>query len=153
MNDGLFHHVVALRRSEQALVYVDAVLTATAATSGVTAITNNAECEAGWRTNFSGYWAGTLDDVRIYNRALDFSEIQAIYRAGANGMCAPTPLMFSGRPSYNKPNGFILNASLRSGQSYRLQVNTNITLLSVDAVFFCGTMSLCNGMKSFGNAA
>jgi hypothetical protein len=29
----------------------------------------------------------------------------------------------------------------------------NITLLSVDTVFFSGTMRLCNGMKSFGNAA
>ena len=29
----------------------------------------------------------------------------------------------------------------------------SITMLSVDAVFFYGTMHLCNGMKSFGNAA
>ena len=29
----------------------------------------------------------------------------------------------------------------------------NITLLSVDTVYFSGTMYLCNGMKSFGNVA
>jgi hypothetical protein len=33
---------------------------------------------------------GQLDDIRIYNRALSASEIQAIYEAGGNGMCAPS---------------------------------------------------------------
>jgi len=69
---------------------------------------------------------GLLDNVRIYNRALSAPEIQAIYLAGSNGMCAPTPLMFTGSPSYNKTNGFILNARLRSSQSYHIQANTNL---------------------------
>ena len=39
---------------------------------------------------------GLIDEVQIYNRALSGSEIQAIYQAGTNGMCAPTALMFIG---------------------------------------------------------
>jgi len=71
-------------------------------------------------------FSGLLDDIRIYNRALDFSEIQAIYRAGTNGMCPPAPFMFSCPPSYSRSNGVVLNASLRSGQSYSLQASTNL---------------------------
>jgi hypothetical protein len=71
-------------------------------------------------------YTGLLDDIRIYNRALSASEIQAIYQAGNNGMCAPTPLMFTGTPSYNKTKGVVLNTSLRSGQSYHIQANTNL---------------------------
>jgi len=67
-----------------------------------------------------------LDEVRIYNRALTPWEIQAIYAAGSNGMCPPTPLMFAGTQPFNPAEGFVLNANLRSGQSYRLQANTNL---------------------------
>jgi CubicO group peptidase (beta-lactamase class C family) len=69
---------------------------------------------------------GGIDDFRIYNRALAPSEIQAIYTAGTNGVCPPTPLMFAGIQSFNRTEGFVLNANLRSGQSYRLQANTNL---------------------------
>ena len=69
---------------------------------------------------------GLLDETRIYNRALFASEIQAIYQAGTNGMCPPTPLMLTGTPQFSKTNGFVLNASLRSGQSYHFQANTNL---------------------------
>lgn len=34
---------------------------------------------------------GLLDEVEIYNRALDYSEIQDIYAAGSEGKCKPVP--------------------------------------------------------------
>ncbi len=71
-------------------------------------------------------FAGIIDEAQVYNRALSASEIQAIYQAGTNGMCAPTPLMFAGSPGYTKSNGVVLNVSLRSGQTYRIQANTNL---------------------------
>src|ERR1017187_1238859 len=80
----------------------------------------------GSKSWIAGYWSGVLDEIQIYNRAISASEIQAIYHAGTNGMCAPTPLMFTGSPSYNKTNGVVLNASLRSSQSYHIQANTNL---------------------------
>ena len=36
---------------------------------------------ARFRTAPAGYWPGSIDDVRIYNRALSASEIQALYNA------------------------------------------------------------------------
>lgn len=69
---------------------------------------------------------GRIDEAQIYNRALSASEIQAMYAAGTNGMCPPTPLMFTGPLSYSRSNGFVMSASLRSSQSYHIQANTNL---------------------------
>ena len=132
INDGRFHHVAATRRAGLTLVYVDGVLAASGAAAGITAISNNADFFAGAESipgdpsAVENAWAGILDDIRIYNRALASSEIQAIYQAGSNGMCAPAPFAFCGNPVWNITNGVILNATLRSGQNYGLQVNTNL---------------------------
>jgi len=72
------------------------------------------------------YMNGPIDDVRIYNRALSANEIQGIYLAGTNGMCAPTPLMFTSPPICNSQTNVILKASLRSGQNYLIEANTNL---------------------------
>jgi PKD repeat protein len=37
----------------------------------------------------SNYMVGSIDELQIYNRALSPSEIEVIYLAGTNGMCAP----------------------------------------------------------------
>jgi hypothetical protein len=121
---GQWYHLALIREGSAFLFYNDGILVSSNA-STVVIPTPNApltigQAEGGF--NFSG----SLDDIRIYNRALNFSEIQAIYRAGADGMCAVLPLMFSGAPCCSTNNGVVLNASLRSGQSYRLQSNTNL---------------------------
>jgi hypothetical protein len=38
--------------------------------------------------NPHGLWAGSIDEVDIFNRALTASEIQAIHQAGSGGKCA-----------------------------------------------------------------
>jgi len=45
---------------------------------------------------------------------------------GTMAFCPITPLSFTGAPSYSKTNGIVVNASLRSGQSYQIQANTNL---------------------------
>ncbi len=40
-------------------------------------------------------FAGRLDEISIYNRALTQSEIQAIYNAGSSGKCPPDPLLIT----------------------------------------------------------
>src|SRR5207244_8616008 len=37
----------------------------------------------------AAYYAGSMDEVEIFNRALSQSEIQAIFNAGAAGKCKP----------------------------------------------------------------
>jgi hypothetical protein len=134
ISDGRFHHVALTRQANHTALYVDGSLTSSGVTPGITMISNNGECFAGAagvpgdQTVVASPFPGALDDIRIYHRALTASEIAAIYGAGTNGMCPPAPLRFSGPPIYRQGNGTILNATLRSGQSYTLETSTNLAM-------------------------
>lgn len=123
-NNNQWYHVALTRQGTAFMYYLNGSLLSTTSNSvsippaGVPLTIGSAE--GGF------YFNGMLDEIRIYKRALTASEIQAIYAAGTNGMCPPTPLMFAGKPTFSKTNGFVLNASLRSSQSYRVQANTNL---------------------------
>jgi hypothetical protein len=39
------------------------------------------------------FFAGQIDEVSIYNRALTVSEIQAVFNAGSDGKCPPQPVL------------------------------------------------------------
>jgi autotransporter-associated beta strand protein len=79
VNDGAWHHIAASRDSLSGAVriYVDGVLdTAGVAPAGVR---NSASMlRIGALQNNSGFFNGTIDEVRIYNRVLDDSEITAL---------------------------------------------------------------------------
>ena len=119
-----WYHLALIRNGDSFLFYNDGILVSSN-TSPVIIPTPNAPLTIG-QAEGAFNLSGLLDDVRIYDRALNYSEIQAIYRAGTNGMCAASPLMFSGPPCCNESNGVVLNACLRSSQSYRIQANTNL---------------------------
>ncbi|MCK5594039.1 MAG: hypothetical protein KAI18_02235, partial [Candidatus Aenigmarchaeota archaeon] len=79
--DGLWHHILYLRSSTSQNIYVDGQLI-------------NSLTETAWDTDNSDYlyigshnsvnyfFNGTIDEVRIYNRALTPTEINASYNAG-----------------------------------------------------------------------
>jgi len=121
---GQWYHIALIRDGITFLFYVDGMLVSSSTSTAVIP-SPNAPLTIGQAENWF-YFDGLLDDIRIYNRALAFSEIEAIYRAGTNGMCAIAPLTLCGSPSYSKTNGVILNAALRSGQSYTIEANTNL---------------------------
>lgn len=123
--EGQWYHLVLTRNGNNFTFFVNGSVYSSIVSS-VSIPAANAPLSIG---NAEGnfFFDGMLDEVRIYNRALSASEIQAIYQAGTNGMCLPSPLMFTGLPRYSRANGFVLNAALRSGQSYRIQASTNLT--------------------------
>ncbi|MFO1478198.1 MAG: LamG-like jellyroll fold domain-containing protein [Verrucomicrobiota bacterium] len=41
-----------------------------------------------WGGAQSQWWSGVIDEISLYNRAMDDSEVQAIYAAGAAGKCS-----------------------------------------------------------------
>ena len=43
----------------------------------------------GNRQAFPNAFPGTIDELKVYNRALSSSEVAAIYAAGSNGNCKP----------------------------------------------------------------
>jgi len=75
-------------------------------------------------------FAGLIDEVSVYNRALTPSEIQAIFAAGSAGKCNDVPPMITGQPANQTvPTGatvtFSINASGTAPLDYQWQVNNS----------------------------
>lgn len=76
-------HLIGYTVSGSSLqIIYDNTIQATTLTSP-TATTNGNPLYIGAYTNTSLRWSGAIDDLRIYNRILSNSELQAIYNAGA----------------------------------------------------------------------
>ena len=83
-NNGQWHHLVFVQRSKnERELFVDGLPKGTD-TAGIGTLTLSAS-RIGSRTSAVGgsfdFFSGAIDDVRIYNRALNASEIQALYQA------------------------------------------------------------------------
>jgi hypothetical protein len=81
IRDGNWHHIVATFDGRYLRLYVDGVLRATTDTGGTTVRTSNTPLYIG--RGWGGYARMTVDEIRIYNRALSAEEIQALYQAKA----------------------------------------------------------------------
>ncbi len=79
VNDGKFHHVAFVKTGSTLSLYIDGTLDGSVAdlTSGTT--TNTSPLSIGRRGNGVNYFAGMIDDVRIFNRGLTQSEIRSIF--------------------------------------------------------------------------
>ena len=73
-------------------------------------------------------FGGLLDEIQFFNRALTFAEIGSIYASDTNGLCLPEPLPILTPISYRNGDGFVADATLINGQSYRIQANTSLGL-------------------------
>lgn len=79
-SNNAWHHLVGTQVGTTAALYIDGAQCSTGTT---TAIGNGAGTIDIGRFNGGYYYLGTIDDVRVYNRALSASEVQALYVAGA----------------------------------------------------------------------
>lgn len=79
-NDGNWHHAVLLRDGDDGKIYLDGVLDKTNANyfSGLS-LSNDKHLYLGSRSGVSGYFDGSIDEVRILNRALSADEIMMRY--------------------------------------------------------------------------
>ncbi|MGH1376095.1 MAG: LamG domain-containing protein [Alphaproteobacteria bacterium] len=81
--DTGWHHVVAVYNGTDMRIYGDGSLinTPAAQTGNINATFDHDICIASEHTGSacSGSWNGDLDDIRIYDRALSASEVQALY--------------------------------------------------------------------------
>jgi len=90
-NDGKWHHAMCVaNRTGNLVLYMDGVSKATVDISSLSAQNiSTSDClEIGGYNNASGncstnlHFIGSLDDVRIYNRALSAQEVQQLYLTG-----------------------------------------------------------------------
>jgi hypothetical protein len=93
--DGNWHHIVLVRLAVgNPLIYVDGVSQALTSpvNNGVANLTNTVSWEIGWNNNgAAGFYSGSVDDVRLYNRALNPAEVTALYKT-------PVPLFANNLP-------------------------------------------------------
>jgi hypothetical protein len=87
---GVWHHVVATRDSSDAIkLYVDGISVGSVVRQATKAqSTSESQFALGlWTDQNSEYFSGLIDEASAYNRALDASEVQAIFNAGSDGKC------------------------------------------------------------------
>ena len=96
INDGMFHHVVGVRdaANDTLRVYVDGQKENEQSNVAGTFVEINATA---WSIGNSGLpfnmfpWTGEIDEVSIYDIALDDQEVQDLFTAGPSGRCKPYP--------------------------------------------------------------
>jgi len=95
VDDGQFHLVAVVRQATTLSVYVDGNPAGSAGAAGIANITNAADLAAGKNpcvgVDGTAFFAGLLDEIESFNRALTVAEIQAIYTAGSDGKTKPQP--------------------------------------------------------------
>ncbi|MBI5631876.1 MAG: carboxypeptidase regulatory-like domain-containing protein [Nitrospirae bacterium] len=87
-NDEWHYYAVTQDETGQVKIYKDGLPLVTTGTTGVpnnVTRVNNHIGKSDWGGD--GYYAGTMDEVEIFNRALSADEIAAIYNAGSAGKC------------------------------------------------------------------
>ncbi|MFN2184456.1 MAG: LamG-like jellyroll fold domain-containing protein [Anaerolineae bacterium] len=78
IDDGKFHHVTFIKQGENLYLYIDGVLEGSAADTTTGDTTNQSPLYIGQRGYTGNNFKGTVDDLRIYARALSAEEVQAL---------------------------------------------------------------------------
>ena len=103
INPGTWYHVVGEWDSvgQNLMIYLNGALVATQhIPGGVPTSASGGALELGNEPGISAYLNGTLDDVRVYNRALSASEIAKLYNAAGGAKCS-SPAGNEGDMIYN----------------------------------------------------
>lgn len=91
VNDGMFHLVAVVRQGTVLSLYLDGVLDSSATSNIVINPSNSAALTAGISSCNDGITnvplTGQLDEIEFFDRAIELSDIQAIYNAGKAGKC------------------------------------------------------------------
>jgi hypothetical protein len=82
LTNNSWTHIVVTRQGSTIIAYKDGIQTAQNTSFSVT-FTNDTSVRIGYATSFDNPYSGSLDDVRIYNRALSAAEVQALYASGS----------------------------------------------------------------------
>jgi len=104
-------HLVLTKHADDVALYVNGVLTHTDQVSGQNVLST--QMHFGGRGTTDEYFHGAIDDIRIYNRALNVAEIRSLYHEGGWGAVAYYP--FSGNAldsSGNGNHGTVIGATL-----------------------------------------
>jgi hypothetical protein len=91
-DNNLWHHMVVVRNGDitgNAVLYIDGSIVSTATFGNSNDSTNNS---IGGNDIENSWFKGSLDEVRIYNRALSPEEVQELYQLGARKFQPDSPV-------------------------------------------------------------
>ncbi|HYE66306.1 MAG TPA: Calx-beta domain-containing protein, partial [Pyrinomonadaceae bacterium] len=142
--------------------YINDQLVGSVAASGSIKNTNNAsfcaqignEPDSNCNRTFDGYgFAGRIDEVEVFNRALTQSELQNIYNAGGLGKCRTNSVQFSAaKYNVNENGGSAVVAVLHTGGTGAFTVNyttsNGTATAGSDYTATSGTLSFASGELS-----
>src|SRR5205807_5003409 len=101
VTDTNFHHVAVTKSGSTVIFYIDGVAGAPVTYNSVFEFTKNVSIGARLdlsapttQTTLTSTFAGRIDEVEIFNRALSLVEIRAIYLAPHEGKCGAQTLKF-----------------------------------------------------------
>lgn len=85
VRDNNWHHIMCVKDGSGAKIYVDGVERGSYSGS-IGNVNTTADASIGWSRGWdSDYYQGTIDDVRVYNRALTPTEITTLYNYDGGG--------------------------------------------------------------------
>jgi hypothetical protein len=117
-NDGMWHNIICVwQRNGRLTIFFDGNNLASTDISSYSngVVQNNAKLNIGGRANYPQF-NGDIDDIRIYNRALNVTEIGSLYHEGG----WPNPIPTNGLVAWYPFNG---NANDSSGNGNNGTVN------------------------------
>jgi concanavalin A-like lectin/glucanase superfamily protein len=139
MNDGKWHMVGLVRTGIIAFAFIDGRPEAGA--SNPTLIPQDLTCTnslfVGVDRNLSSFFAGSIDDLRIYNRALSDTEVQQLYAYESRPLVNLIKVV---QPSFS---------NLTLGTNYQLQVSTGSNTWTNSGSAFTATNSAMIYPKQF----
>ena len=91
-----WYHVVGLRQSGVAYIYINGVQESSGAATGNVTVARNAMVGRNPDNTYPRYFNGKVDDVRVYNRALSAAEVKQLYRLGGNAINASSGVLATG---------------------------------------------------------
>ena len=141
---GQFYHVVGTFDGSTVKMYVNGVLeNQTPAALTLDYDTRPIFIGTSGEHVFDGKLAGIVDEASIYNRALDPSEIAALYAAGSAGKCMSVSGLLTTLVT------FVQTLNLSSGISNSLDVKLQNVLQALDAATSGDTPSACSRLTAF----
>jgi len=141
---GQFYHVVGTYDGSRVRLYVNGVLEGESPLSiTVDYDTRPVFIGTSGETVFDGKLNGIVDEASIYARALDASEIAALYASGPSGKCASATGLLTTLAT------FVQTLNLSNGISNSLDMKLQNALQALDSVSAGDKPSACNRMAAF----
>ena len=127
-SNSAWHHLVGTYDGSNAVLYVDGVQAQSVAATGSVSTNSNVWTIGRDVVGGSNYFDGTIDEVKLFSRALAANEVKAEYDAGVAGNNSGLSFASAIIPNISQTSNFDASVLTDSQNGYSLSVNQNQNL-------------------------